>query len=197
MENDPSTPPRSHAVSSAATNNFSPPAVPHNTPHGSDAQSVVSRLMNADEVDRHLEIRSAEAGLPFGAPTLEPPPTEAPSEAVMEELEIGLDDLDILSDSSTAVVSLEHDEQETPAEATAADTRIGFNTEVAGHDGVTEHSTWVDSVTEDLSYMLVRLGQAATDDHLRDPSKSVEQHYSRRLAEVIKNGPVTFDHSFL
>ncbi|KAK5004668.1 hypothetical protein LTR28_008615, partial [Elasticomyces elasticus] len=159
--------------------------------------SVVSEPIDADEVERHLEIRSAEAGLPYGAPTLEPPPTEAPSEDVIEELEIGLDDLDIISDSSTAVVSLEHDEPETSAEVEATDIPMDFGPQVPGINGVTEHSTWVDSVAEDLSNMLVRLGQAAYDDHLLDPSKSVEQHYSRRLAELIRNGPVTFDHSFL
>lgn len=44
---------------------------------------------------------------------------------------------------------------------------------------------------------LKRLAMLAKDEHKKDSSKSVEQYYSERLAELIKDAELEFDGSAL
>lgn len=60
-----------------------------------------------------------------------------------------------------------------------------------------EHSMWAVVAEEDVALALKRMAQSARDEHQKDPSKSVEQYYSERLARLIGVAEVEFDASYL
>ncbi|KAK0863059.1 hypothetical protein LTR87_016364 [Friedmanniomyces endolithicus] len=58
-----------------------------------------------------------------------------------------------------------------------------------------EHSNWANVAEEDVVSGLKRLAMLARDEHKVDPSKTVEQIYSERLAKLIKANELQFDQS--
>lgn len=60
-----------------------------------------------------------------------------------------------------------------------------------------EHSTWAVIAEEDVKLALKRMAQSARDEHQKDPSKSVEDYYSERLARLIGTAEVEFDARYL
>ncbi|KAK0262294.1 hypothetical protein LTS09_003720 [Friedmanniomyces endolithicus] len=60
-----------------------------------------------------------------------------------------------------------------------------------------EHSNWANIAEEDVVSGLKRLTMLARDEHKVDPSKTVEEIYSERLAKLIKACELQFDLSKL
>ncbi|KAF7185458.1 hypothetical protein HII31_13207 [Pseudocercospora fuligena] len=60
-----------------------------------------------------------------------------------------------------------------------------------------EANNWVENAEEDLLNGLKRMATAAEDEHKADPSKSVQEYYSLRVAKVLKEGPIKFDGKYL
>ncbi|EME81116.1 uncharacterized protein MYCFIDRAFT_77044 [Pseudocercospora fijiensis CIRAD86] len=60
-----------------------------------------------------------------------------------------------------------------------------------------EANNWAENAEEDLLNALHRIATAANDEHKADPSKSVEEYYSVRVAKVLKEGPIKFDTEYL
>lgn len=54
--------------------------------------------------------------------------------------------------------------------------------------GVREFTDWHDDIEQDVGRDLTRLCNLADDDHKRDPSQSAEQHYRRRLSNLLNSG---------
>lgn len=61
--------------------------------------------------------------------------------------------------------------------------------------GVLEYSAWENPAEEEVTKGLQRLTMLALDLHLRDPSRSVEEHYSERLSAVLRRAEIRFDCS--
>ncbi|KAM0714274.1 hypothetical protein Q7P37_010061 [Cladosporium fusiforme] len=72
--------------------------------------------------------------------------------------------------------------------------------EVVTHDAdeppVFEYSAWALVAEEDTMRALQRMAMLARDEHAKDPRFSVEQHYSSRLARLIGEAEVKFDHGY-
>lgn len=62
---------------------------------------------------------------------------------------------------------------------------------------VPEHSFWGDDAENSVRIGLARLAQYADDLHKWAPEKSIEEHYSQRLAELINECGVKFDPKYL
>lgn len=60
-----------------------------------------------------------------------------------------------------------------------------------------EHNFWEDVAKEDLVWALQRAVQYARDKVKVDPAKTAEEYYSELVAEVIKQGDLKFDASYL
>lgn len=60
-----------------------------------------------------------------------------------------------------------------------------------------EASNWAREAVEDLENALTRMAMLAKDEHAVDPSKSVKELYSARLAQVIKDGEIEFDLNYM
>ena len=65
------------------------------------------------------------------------------------------------------------------------------------NEHVHENSIWLDIAVEDVSTALKRLAVAAQDLNRLDNSKSVGDHYSAVLADIIKKGEIGFDSKYL
>ncbi|KAK3687115.1 hypothetical protein LTR37_019145 [Vermiconidia calcicola] len=65
------------------------------------------------------------------------------------------------------------------------------------NEHVHENSIWLDIAVEDVFTALKRLAVAAQDLSRLDNSKSVADHYSEVLADVIKKGEIGFDSNYL
>ena len=65
------------------------------------------------------------------------------------------------------------------------------------NEHVHEHSIWMTAASEDIEHGLARLATAAEDSHRIDDSKTVEEYYSEKLAELIQSGRIRFDPSYL
>ncbi|TKA74078.1 hypothetical protein B0A55_05229 [Friedmanniomyces simplex] len=56
-----------------------------------------------------------------------------------------------------------------------------------------EHSNWANVAEEDVMVGLKRLTMLARDEHKVDPTKTIEQIYSERLAKLIRESELQFD----
>jgi hypothetical protein len=56
-----------------------------------------------------------------------------------------------------------------------------------------EYNTWGPVVEEDTERALKRMAMLARDEHVKDPRRSVQEHYSRRLAKLIEEAEIVFD----
>lgn len=63
----------------------------------------------------------------------------------------------------------------------------------SGVGGVTESTLWESEAKLTAAHGLQRLVQLAKDQHVVDPSKSVQAYYSEHLAKLIKEAEVAFD----
>jgi len=54
-------------------------------------------------------------------------------------------------------------------------------------DGVREHTDWQDDIEQDVERDSARLSNLVEDDHQRDPTQSAEEHYRRRLTNLLNN----------
>lgn len=52
-------------------------------------------------------------------------------------------------------------------------------------DGVTEKSNWAEDVEDNVDHACLRLEQLAEDEHVADPSKSVDEYYVARLERLL------------
>ncbi|KAH9869315.1 hypothetical protein IAQ61_006521 [Plenodomus lingam] len=52
-------------------------------------------------------------------------------------------------------------------------------------DGVTEKSNWAEDVEDNVNHVCLRLEQLAEDEHVADPSKSVDEYYVARLERLL------------
>ncbi|KAI8939099.1 hypothetical protein NX059_004936 [Plenodomus lindquistii] len=52
-------------------------------------------------------------------------------------------------------------------------------------EGVTEKSNWAEEVEENVDHACMRLEQLARDEHVGDPSKSVDEYYVARLERLL------------
>ncbi|KXL49277.1 hypothetical protein M433DRAFT_472025 [Acidomyces richmondensis BFW] len=66
---------------------------------------------------------------------------------------------------------------------------------ISADGGVLEYSAWETPAEEEVTKGLQRLTMLARDLHLRDPSRSVEEHYSERLSVVLRRAEIQFDCS--
>ncbi len=60
-----------------------------------------------------------------------------------------------------------------------------------------EYSNWGDEAEETVRGALAVLAQLARDENKADPSKSVEEFFSQRLAKLVREGEVQFDVALL
>lgn len=63
--------------------------------------------------------------------------------------------------------------------------------------GVLEYTTWGPVAEEDTERALKRMAMLARDEHQKDPSFSVEEYYSMRLAKLIEEAEISFDATHL
>ena len=83
-------------------------------------------------------------------------------------------------------------------------TRLSFVTAVAAaaagatpKPGVLEYNTWGPVAEEDTERALKRMAMLARDEHQKDPSLTVEEYYSMRLAKLIEEAEISFDATHL
>ena len=81
------------------------------------------------------------------------------------------------------------------AAATAATTAATPTT--APKPGVLEYTTWGPVAEEDTERALKRMAMLARDEHQKDPSFTVEEYYSMRLAKLIEEAEISFDATHL
>lgn len=84
----------------------------------------------------------------------------------------------------------------TAAAATAA-TTAATAVATAPKPGVLEYTTWGPVAEEDTERALKRMAMLARDEHQKDPSFSVEEYYSMRLAKLIEEAEISFDATHL
>lgn len=82
----------------------------------------------------------------------------------------------------------------TTAAATAAAATAAATTP---KPGVLEYTTWGPVAEEDTERALKRMAMLARDEHQKDPSFSVEEYYSMRLAKLIEEAEISFDATHL
>ncbi|GAB7323159.1 hypothetical protein MBLNU13_g05657t1 [Cladosporium sp. NU13] len=63
--------------------------------------------------------------------------------------------------------------------------------------GVLEYTTWGPVAEEDTERALKRMAMLARDEHQKDPSFTVEEYYSMRLAKLIEEAEISFDVTHL
>ena len=81
----------------------------------------------------------------------------------------------------------------TAAAATTAATAAAM----APKPGVLEYTTWGSVAEEDTERALKRMAMLARDEHQKDPSFTVEEYYSMRLAKLIEEAEISFDATHL
>lgn len=84
----------------------------------------------------------------------------------------------------------------TAAAATAA-TTAATAAATTPKPGVLEYTTWGPVAEEDTERALKRMAMLARDEHQKDPSFSVEEYYSMRLAKLIEEAEISFDATHL
>lgn len=80
------------------------------------------------------------------------------------------------------------------AAATAA---TAATTAATPKPGVLEYTTWGPVAEEDTERALKRMAMLARDEHQKDPSFTVEEYYSMRLAKLIEEAEISFDATHL
>ena len=87
----------------------------------------------------------------------------------------------------------------TAAAAAAAATANATTTTAATapKPGVLENTTWGPVAEEDTSRALKRMAMLARDEHQKDPTFTVEEYYSMRLAKLIEEAEISFDATHL
>jgi len=83
------------------------------------------------------------------------------------------------------------------AVATTATTANATTTAAAPKPGVPEYTTWGPVAEEDTERALKRMAMLARDEHQLDPSLTVEEYYSMRLAKLIEEAEISFDATHL
>lgn len=80
---------------------------------------------------------------------------------------------------------------------TAAAAAIAATTAATPKPGVLEYTTWGPVAEEDTERALKRMAMLARDEHQKDPSFTVEEYYSMRLAKLIEEAEISFDATHL
>ena len=80
---------------------------------------------------------------------------------------------------------------------TAAAAATAATTAATPKPGVLEYTTWGPVAEEDTERALKRMAMLARDEHQKDPSFTVEEYYSMRLAKLIEEAEISFDATHL
>lgn len=83
------------------------------------------------------------------------------------------------------------------AAAAAPTTTTAATAAATPKPGVLEYTTWGPVAEEDTERALKRMAMLARDEHQKDPSFSVEEYYSMRLAKLIEEAEISFDATHL
>lgn len=174
------------------------PPPPYNTPEN---QSVAGDPEATNLYQANAQLRAINLGITVPSP----PITEADANADADTLEEGKAHLRTRVRSDVPLLQqLFKRPPKIGKRVRSKVTRKAFagpsTPKASDHNGIPhfhEHTTWTNVAKEDIERGLQRLATAARDEHQIDGSKTVQDYYSEKLAEVIKRAEIKFDVTYL